>query len=188
MVIDGKTASNKNGNASKNSAGRTEIQNKSKNKSALAHATINEIAKMATECNAKTMVLTHLGSQNVNDKDTEELYSSLGFKGKVIVASDFLTINPEGESFILKQKNTSSSAMSGMNRNTSNKNSSTMNRPGNQSPGQKGNPMERFDTNGDSKISESEAKGPLKNNFSNFDTNKDGYITQDELRNNRGKR
>jgi len=188
MVIDGKTASNKNGNESKNSAGRTETQNKLKDKSSSAHATINEIAKMAIECNAKTMVLTHLGSQKVDDKDTEELYSSLGFKGKVIIASDFLSVNPEGESYILKQKDTSSSAVSGMKRNASNKRSSKSNMQGNRSSGQKGNPMERFDTNGDLKISETEAKGPLKNNFSNIDTNNDGYITQDELQNNRGKR
>lgn len=181
MVIDGKTAPNRNGN--KNSAGRSGMQNKSKDKSTSAHASINEIAKMAIECNAKTMVLTHLGSQKVNEKDTEEFYSSLGFKGKVIVASDFLTINPKGESYILKQKKSSSSAVSGMNRNTSNR----MNMSKNQRSGQKGNPMERFDTNGDSKISESEAKGPLKNNFSKIDTNNDGYLTQDELRNNRGK-
>jgi hypothetical protein len=37
---------------------------------------------------------------------------------------------------------------------------------GNQATRQQGDPISRFDTNGDNKISESEAKGPLKENFS----------------------
>ena len=45
--------------------------------------------------------------------------------------------------------------------------------------------MSRFDANGDNKISESEAKGPLKENFLGIDTNKDGFISSDELKNRR---
>jgi hypothetical protein len=112
----------------------------------------------------------------------------LGFKGKVIIASDLLTVTPDGESFKMEQKTTSNS-------NTLNKTQSvstpaapsinTQNRNTGQTAGPQGNPMSRFDANGDNKISESEAKGPLKENFSGLDTNKDGFISSDELKNRR---
>ncbi|RTE52279.1 YHYH protein [Arenibacter aquaticus] len=43
------------------------------------------------------------------------------------------------------------------------------------------NMLEKMDSNEDGKISQSEAKGRLKENFSNRDKNNDGYITEDEM-------
>lgn len=43
--------------------------------------------------------------------------------------------------------------------------------------------LEEMDTDGDGKISESEAKGPLKNDFSTIDSDSDGYITESEMEN-----
>jgi ribonuclease BN (tRNA processing enzyme) len=54
---------------------------------------------MATECHAKTLVLTHLGSQPADEEATTKRYYDLGFKGKVIIASDLLTVTPDGEQF-----------------------------------------------------------------------------------------
>jgi ribonuclease BN (tRNA processing enzyme) len=79
------------------------------NKSILAHTSINEVAKMASECNAKTLVLTHLGSVPANEESTSKRYTDLGFKGKVIIASDLLSITPNGDSFKMEQKTTSNS-------------------------------------------------------------------------------
>jgi len=39
----------------------------------------------------------------------------------------------------------------------------------------------RLDSNGDGKISKSEARGPLAENFDRFDTNNDGFISKSEL-------
>jgi ribonuclease BN (tRNA processing enzyme) len=91
LVIDGKISANNN-------------PNKSAKESGEAHASVEEIAKMATESNAKTMVLTHLGNQIVNSEAVSKLYADLGFKGKVIVAADFLTITPDGNSLCLKRR------------------------------------------------------------------------------------
>lgn len=43
--------------------------------------------------------------------------------------------------------------------------------------------LEEMDSDNDEKLSESEVKGPLKNDFSKIDTNGDGYITEEELKN-----
>ncbi|MDD3321758.1 MAG: MBL fold metallo-hydrolase [Paludibacter sp.] len=190
LVIDGKTASNRNGagtsNQSATSNQRTQSggQQNAANGSVQAHASIDEIAKMAVECNAKTMVLTHLGTQPVDLDATAKRYADLGFKGKVIVAADFLTITPDGESFMLTKTTTGTSTPQ-RGQNGANKNSQTstnQNKSVGQASGQQGNPMDRFDTNGDNKISESEAKGQLKENFSKLDVNHDGFITSDELK------
>lgn len=42
-------------------------------------------------------------------------------------------------------------------------------------------PLARMDTDGDGKIAQSEAPGPMKRRFSFFDTDGDGYISGDEL-------
>lgn len=186
LVMDGKTASNRNGAGMTNQSRPNGRQQNAGNESVQAHASIDEIAKMAEECNAKTMVLTHLGSQPVDTEATSKRYADLGFKGKVLIAADFLTITPDGESFILEQKSASNNADSQRGQNAANRSSQTTNNQNKtvgQASGQQGNPMERLDTNGDNKISESEAKGPLKENFSKLDLNKDGYITADELPN-----
>ena len=38
-----------------------------------------------------------------------------------------------------------------------------------------------MDSNEDTKISEEEAKGPLKDHFATIDSNEDGYISKEEL-------
>ncbi|MBU2997107.1 YHYH protein [Cellulophaga baltica] len=43
------------------------------------------------------------------------------------------------------------------------------------------NMLKNMDSNNDSKISKSEARGKLKENFKNRDKNNDGYITEDEM-------
>lgn len=184
LVIDGKTASNGNGAGRTNQSRPNGNQQNAANESVKAHSSIDEIAKMAAECNAKTMVLTHLSSQPVDEEATSKRYSDLGFKGKIIVAADLLTITPDGDSFISEQISPSNNMVlqRGQNSSYGNLQSENMqNRNGGQSSGRQGNPMARLDTNGDNKISESEAKGPLKENFSSLDTNNDGYITSDEL-------
>ena len=42
-------------------------------------------------------------------------------------------------------------------------------------------PLTMMDTNGDGKISYSEARGPLKEDFNRLDKNKDGFLTKDEI-------
>jgi ribonuclease BN (tRNA processing enzyme) len=184
LVIDGKTTSNANG------PGNTNQQRNQQNpstQSIKAHASLNEIAKMAAECNPKNLVLTHLGNQPANEEATLNFYADQGFKGKLIIASDLLTITPDGNKFITEPKTT-------VNANSQNLPSpivpSTNNTKPNNIPagGQPGDPMARLDTNGDNKISESEAKGPLKENFATLDTNKDGFISADELKNRRKQR
>ena len=184
LVIDGKTASNRNGNAGSEQSGRKGTKQNSESEGVQAHASIDEIAKMAAECNAKNMVLTHLGTQPVDAEATSKRYSDLGFKGKVIIAADLLSISADGESLISEPKSNSNKTESQKGQKTANRNAQPQNNQnvaGGKASGQQGNPMERFDTNGDNKISESEAKGPLKENFSRVDANKDGYITLDEL-------
>jgi len=184
LVIDGKTGSNRNGAGITNQSRPNVRQQNSIEENIPAHATIDEIAKMGTQCNAKTIVLTHLGNQSVDAESTSKLYTNLGFKGKVIIAADFLTVTPDGESFVTEQKSNSNTSGQQRGQNATNRIShptNIQNRNVGQTSGQQGNPMSRLDTNGDNKISESEAKGPLKENFSNLDTNKDGFITFDEL-------
>lgn len=41
--------------------------------------------------------------------------------------------------------------------------------------------FKELDTNEDGKLSESEVKGPLKDDFSTIDTNKDGFISKEEF-------
>ena len=43
--------------------------------------------------------------------------------------------------------------------------------------------VEKMDTNKVGKISESEVKGPLKDNFSVIDTDEDGFISEEEFNN-----
>jgi len=43
--------------------------------------------------------------------------------------------------------------------------------------------MNRLDANKDGKISNEEAKGPIKGNFAKVDANSDGFITLEELKN-----
>ena len=43
--------------------------------------------------------------------------------------------------------------------------------------------LAEMDSDGDGKLSESEVKGPLKNDFSKIDTNNDGFIVEEELKN-----
>jgi len=52
----------------------------------------------------------------------------------------------------------------------------------NKQSSQKPNPVNRFDKDGDYKISRSEAPPPMLENFSRHDLNRDGYIDQQELR------
>jgi predicted outer membrane repeat protein len=184
LVIDGKVSSGLNNNKSsnQNKTNNTRQQNsKSGNK---AHASLEEIAKMAVASNAKTMVLTHLGTQVANAEATSKSYSDLGFKGNVTIAADFLTITTEGENFMLSEQpfaTTSKQTTKRSNKNNLSGNKQNTNRT--QNSDQQRNPMARLDSNGDNKISTSEAKGPLKENFSEIDINKDGFITTDEINN-----
>lgn len=43
--------------------------------------------------------------------------------------------------------------------------------------------MSQMDANKDGKLSESEVKGPLKNDFSKIDTDDDGYLSEAEIEN-----
>ncbi|RPE00803.1 EF-hand domain-containing protein [Aureibaculum marinum] len=43
--------------------------------------------------------------------------------------------------------------------------------------------LEEMDANEDGKLSESEVKGPLKENFSKIDTDEDGFISEKEFEN-----
>ena len=43
--------------------------------------------------------------------------------------------------------------------------------------------MTEMDSNKDGKLSESEVKGPLKNDFSKIDSDDDGYLSEEELKN-----
>ncbi|MEI6866607.1 EF-hand domain-containing protein [Flavicella sp.] len=43
--------------------------------------------------------------------------------------------------------------------------------------------LEKFDKDGDLKLSIEEVEGPLKENFISIDTNEDGYITEEEFNN-----
>ena len=184
LVIDGKTAPMNSGNRASSTGTSKATQQKSGSGSNSAHSSIEDIAKMAAESNAKTMVLTHLGTQAFDTEATTKRYAELGFKGKVVIAADLLTITPEGENFMTKTTNTSASNGQQANRNANSQKSTstnTQNKNGNEASSQRGNPMERFDSNKDNKISESEAKGLFKENFSKLDLNKDGYITMDEL-------
>jgi hypothetical protein len=45
-----------------------------------------------------------------------------------------------------------------------------------------GNPIQKFDKNGDGKISMEEAPPPMKANFSQHDTNGDGWIDAEEAK------
>ena len=45
------------------------------------------------------------------------------------------------------------------------------------------NLLTQMDANKDGKLSESEVKGPLKNDFSKIDTDDDGYLSEEELEN-----
>ncbi|MEM0938737.1 MAG: EF-hand domain-containing protein [Bacteroidota bacterium] len=54
--------------------------------------------------------------------------------------------------------------------------------------GQVGSPsfsqlLSQMDSNGDSKLSKSEVKGPLANDFARVDSDEDGFITESELEN-----
>jgi Ca2+-binding EF-hand superfamily protein len=42
--------------------------------------------------------------------------------------------------------------------------------------------LEKMDTDEDGKLSESEVKGPLKENFAKVDIDEDGFITQEEFK------
>jgi ribonuclease BN (tRNA processing enzyme) len=86
LVIDGKTASNREGAGMANQ-GEDRIkeckmasQQNGGNQSIQAHASINEVAKMATECNAKTLVLTHLGSQQADEEATTKTIFRFGIQ------------------------------------------------------------------------------------------------------------
>jgi len=43
--------------------------------------------------------------------------------------------------------------------------------------------ISEMDANSDGKLSESEVKGPIKNDFSKIDTDGDGFLTEEELEN-----
>jgi predicted outer membrane repeat protein len=181
MVIDGKIVATNNGK-------QTSIQNNHKKGANKAHASLEEIAKMAIACQTKTLVLTHLGPQTEDLEATKEKYASLGFKGKVIIAEDFLNIHIDGCSVLLIEPDSSQQ----FNKNKDAKSirskaisTSNENRSQNQESHTPSMAMERLDTNGDNKISEEEAKGPLKENFKALDTNKDGYINLEEIQNRR---
>jgi len=191
LVMDGKIVSSQNRNKNQNSSNKKRnsrnSQRTSGNNSVKAHASIEEIAKMAKASNAKIMVLTHLGTQVIDEKATASKYSSLGFKGKVIVGADFLTITPDGNSFMLVKTNTSNTTNATQKR--ANRNSQSINnRNTYNSSSQKRDLMSRFDTNGDDRISEAEAKGSVKENFFRLDTNNDGFLSTKELRNMRNLR
>lgn len=173
MVIDGKTSSGR------TTAGNTQR----KNASVSAHASIEDIAKMAVESNPKNLVLTHLGTQKINVSATEELYRNLGYKGNVIISQDLLAITPEGKSFMVEKQEEASNSTQQKTRNNANQNTQSRQQSSSQN-----NPMERFDTNGDNKISKTEAKGPMSENFDRIDTDSDGYVSADELENRRQRR
>jgi predicted outer membrane repeat protein len=171
MVIDGKVSI----------GGTTSAGKPRQNTSTLAHASLEEIAKMAVESNPKNMVLTHLGNQKADENATKEAYAKLGYNGEVLIAADFLTITPDGKSFMLQKQESTGNSNQLNSRNSAKQNGESANNK--QSNSQQASPMERLDTNGDNKISRAEAQGPMKENFDKIDSNGDGYISADELQN-----
>jgi hypothetical protein len=169
MVIDGKVSTGRNASAATPKG----------NTSASAHASLAEIAKMAVESNPKNMVLTHLGTQKVNESATKEAYAELGYKGKVLIAADFLTITPDGKNFMLQKQETTDNSNQQKTRTSPGQNARPVNSK--QSTSQQGSPMDRLDSNGDHKISKAEAKGPLKESFDKIDVNGDGFVSAEEL-------
>jgi ribonuclease BN (tRNA processing enzyme) len=191
LVIDGKAAPDNDGSGMVNQMGmpgqrpQNGSQQNTGNKSIPAHASLNEVAKMAAECNPKILVLTHLGNQPANEEATAKRYAEMGFKGKLIIASDLLSVTPDGETSGKEQKTTSNTTGLSKTQNLSTPDARAVNDRNINTglpAGSQGDPISRFDANGDHKISESEAKGPLRDNFSEFDTNKDGFISSDELK------
>ncbi len=63
---------------------------KRKKKGPRAHATIEEVTKMATESNAETLVLTHIKS--VKDWDASRKAIKTSYRGKIIFATDLMEI------------------------------------------------------------------------------------------------
>ncbi|MGQ1785818.1 MULTISPECIES: MBL fold metallo-hydrolase [unclassified Saccharicrinis] len=67
-----------------------------------AHASIEEGAKMAAEAGVKTLVITHLSGAAIDEEATKAKIAEQ-FKGKIIIAEDFLTVSSDGEVFTLQQ-------------------------------------------------------------------------------------
>ncbi|WP_372772225.1 MBL fold metallo-hydrolase [Mangrovibacterium sp.] len=177
MVIDGKVSTGR------TSGTGTAKRNNSASSSVLAHASLADVAKMAVESNPKMMVLTHLGNQKADESATKESYAELGYKGEVVIAADFLTITPDGQRFMLQKQDTTGKSNQSKGWKSSGKDARSGIR--NQSTNQQGTPMERFDRNGDNRISRDEAQGLMLENFEKIDLNGDGYISGDELLNRR---
>jgi autotransporter family porin len=186
LVIDGQII-RKNANRNASSTG-TNKQRKTGNK---AHSSIEETARMAAESNVKTLIITHLGAEPIDVEATKEKIGEQ-FKGEVIIAEDFLTVSTEGDVFILSEVENISNGNKNRNKgtNTSNNGNSSGNRSENrmQQSITGGNPIQRFDTNNDNKLSKSESSGMIKDNFDRIDTNGDGFIDNEEIKNRRSKK
>ncbi len=186
LVIDGQII-RKNANRNVSSTG-TSKQRKTGNK---AHSSIEETARMAAESNVKILIITHLGAEPIDVEATKEKIGEQ-FKGEVIIAEDFLTVSTEGDVFILSEVENVTSRNKNRNKGTSTSNNG--NSSGNRSENRMqqsqagGNPIQRFDTNNDNKLSKSEASGMIKDNFDRIDTNGDGFIDNEEIQNRRSKK
>jgi hypothetical protein len=134
---------------------------------------------MAVESNPKNMVLTHLGNQKADESATKETYAQLGYQGQVLIAADFLTITPDGKSFMLQKQESTNNGNQEKSRNSAGQKGKSANSQ--QGNNQQTSPMERLDSNNDNKISKEEAKGPLKENFDRIDSNGDGFISAEEI-------
>lgn len=66
-----------------------------------AHASIEEGARMAAEAGVKTLIITHLSSAAIDVAATKAKIAEQ-FKGKVVVAEDFLTVSSEGKVWLLE--------------------------------------------------------------------------------------
>ncbi|QSH40909.1 MBL fold metallo-hydrolase [Lentisphaerota bacterium ZTH] len=119
-----------------------------------AHCSLDELGEMLAAANAREVILTHLTPGAV-DKEATLKYLHKYSKSKIVFAEDLMTVK-----LLSGEQQTPGKAL----RNNSRR-----------------SPLNFLDTDGDGRISRSEAKGPLARDFDRIDRNNDGYITSDEL-------
>jgi ribonuclease BN (tRNA processing enzyme) len=70
-----------------------DAKNNQKKKGGQAHASLDEVGRMARDANVKTLVLTHFSPDGVDEEATKEAIAE-NFDGEIIFARDFMEIYP----------------------------------------------------------------------------------------------